>query len=153
MFLLTNASQNGLLLTLRPQVEILTPGSSGFNEPDGTQATGGSDIPATTAAQIWQQQIEPLAMQGVKLGAPACTGAESGTQWLKAFLAACSNCTIDFVPVHWYGNFQGLASHIGEIVGTFNKTVWVTEYADSGVNLQDSQTFYNQSSTYMDSLQ
>lgn len=57
------------------------------------------------------------------------------------------------MPVHWYGNFQGLASHIGEIVGTFNKTVWVTEFADSGADLQDSQTFYNQSSTYMDSLQ
>ncbi len=95
----------------------------GFNEPDGTKATGGSAIDATTAAQIWHWQIEPLAKQGVKLGAPACTGAESGTQWLKGFIAACSNCTIDFVPVHWYGNFQGLASHIGEIVGTFNKTV------------------------------
>jgi len=124
-----------------------------FNEPDRTKATGGSDIPAATAAQIWQQEIEPLAKQGVKLGAPACTGAESGTQWLKDFFAACSNCTIDFVPVHWYGNFQGLASHIGEIVGTFNKTVWVTEFADSGADLQDSQTFYNQSSSYMDSLQ
>ena len=36
--------------------------------------SGGSDIPAETAAQIWMQQIEPLAKQGVKLGAPACTG-------------------------------------------------------------------------------
>ena len=125
----------------------------GFNEPDGTKATGGSDIDATTAAQLWQQQIEPLAKEGVKLGAPACTGAESGTQWLKEFTKACNNCTIDFVPVHWYGNFQGLASHIGEIVGTFNKTVWVTEFADSGANLSESQTFYNQSSSYMDSLQ
>jgi hypothetical protein len=24
------------------------------------------------------------------------------------------NCTYDFVPLHWYGDFQGLASHIGE---------------------------------------
>ncbi|KAL9070929.1 MAG: hypothetical protein Q9161_004571 [Pseudevernia consocians] len=84
----------------------------GFNEPDGDSSTGGSAIPAETAAQIWMQQIEPLAKQGVKLGAPACT---------------------DFIPVHWYGNFQGLASHIGEYVGTFNKSIWVTEFADANV--------------------
>ena len=47
----------------------------GFNEPDGTSATGGSEIQPETAAQIWMQQIEPLATLGVKLGAPACTGA------------------------------------------------------------------------------
>ncbi|CAF9935959.1 MAG: hypothetical protein ALECFALPRED_006645 [Alectoria fallacina] len=145
----------------------------GFNEPDGDSSTGGSDIPAETAAQIWMQQIEPLARQGVKLGAPACTGAETGLQWTQDFFTACSNCTIDFIPVHvspvgfllnlypdlnpearfkriWYSNFQGLASHIGEYVGTFNKTIWVTEFADANVNLQDSQTFYNQSTSYLD---
>ena len=62
--------------------------------------SGGSDIPAETAAQIWMQQIEPLAKQGVKLGAPACTGAEKGRQWTQDFLKACVNCTIDFIPVH-----------------------------------------------------
>lgn len=46
------------------------------------------------------QQIEPLAEQGVKLGAPACTGAETGRQWTQTFLSACTNCTIDFIPVH-----------------------------------------------------
>lgn len=122
----------------------------GFNEPDGDSSTGGSGIPAATAAQIWMQQIEPLAKQGVKLGAPACTGAETGRQWMQQFFTACSNCTIDFIPVHWYGNFQGLASHIGEYVGTFNKTIWVTEFADANVSLEESQTFYNQSSSYLD---
>ena len=62
--------------------------------------SGGSDISAKTAAEIWMQQIEPLAKQGVKLGAPACTGAETGRQWTQEFLTACDNCTIDFIPVH-----------------------------------------------------
>lgn len=122
----------------------------GFNEPDGVASTGGSDISPDTAAQIWMQQIEPLAKQGVKLGAPACTGAESGRQWTQDFFKACSNCTVDFIPVHWYSNFQGLASHIGEYVGTFNKSIWVTEFADANVSLLDSQTFYNQSSSFLD---
>jgi hypothetical protein len=44
--------------------------------------------------------------------------------WLKQFLSNCSalistdnqkkNCTFDFLPVHWYDNFAGLASLIGE---------------------------------------
>ena len=62
--------------------------------------SGGSDIPAETAAQIWMQQMQPLAKQGVKLGAPACTGAETGVQWTQNFFKACIDCTIDFIPVH-----------------------------------------------------
>lgn len=125
----------------------------GFNEPDGSFSTGGSNISAQTAAQIWMQSIEPLAKQGVKLGAPACTGADSGRQWTQDFFAACSNCTVDFIPVHWYGNFEGLASHIGEYVGTFNRSIWVTEFAYADASLSDSQTFYNQSSSYLDNLE
>lgn len=121
-----------------------------FNEPDGTSSTGGSNIDPQTAAQIWIREVEPLAKMGVKLGAPACTGAESGRTWTQNFFNACSNCTIDFVPVHWYGNFEGLASHVGEYVGTFNRSVWVTEFADAHADLKDSQTFYNQSSQFLD---
>lgn len=66
----------------------------------GIFVSGGSDIAAETAAQIWMQQIEPLAKQGVKLGAPACTGAETGLRWTQDFFRACPNCTIDFIPVH-----------------------------------------------------
>lgn len=72
--------------------------------------SGGSDIPPETAAQIWMQQIEPLAKQGVKLGAPACTGAETGLQWTQSFFAACNNCTIDFIPVHVRLHFGAIPS-------------------------------------------
>ena len=69
------------------------------------KGSGGSDISAKTAAEIWIQQIEPLAKQGVKLGAPACTGAETGRQWTQDFFTACGSCTIDFIPVHVRRNF------------------------------------------------
>lgn len=121
----------------------------GFNEPDSAY-NGGSNIDPTTAAQIWKREIEPLAKLGVKLGSPACTSAPYGISWMQQFLSACDNCTIDFMAVHYYGNFEGLASHVGQYVGTFNKTVWVTEYADPGVKLKDSQIFYNQSASFMD---
>ena len=126
-----------------------------FNEPDGTSATGGSNISPDLAAQTWIREIEPLKKMGVKLGAPAVTGAPTGFTWLQNFFTACNgNCSADFIPVHWYGNFEGLASHIGQVYSTYpNMSIWVTEFADAGANLADSQTFYNQSSSYLDRLE
>ncbi|KAI9807645.1 MAG: hypothetical protein M1825_005586 [Sarcosagium campestre] len=126
----------------------------GFNEPDGDQSTGGSNVPADLAAQTWQREIEPLKQQDVKLGAPAVTGSSRGFEWLEAFFKECDGgCTVDFIPVHWYGNFEGLASHIGQVRGTYpNKTIWVTEYALPDASLEESQSFYNMSAEYFDRL-
>lgn len=121
-----------------------------FNEPDMQSNVGGSNIDPTAAAQIWMREIEPLARMGIKLGSPACSSAPSGLEWMQSFLRACSNCTVDFMAVHFYGDFQGLASHIGQYVGKFNKTVWLTEYANDHASLNDAQTFYNESSSFMD---
>lgn len=125
-----------------------------FNEPDG-QDNGGSNVPADLAAQTWIRQIEPLRQQGVKVGAPAVTGAPTGFAWLKNFFKECKGkCNPDFIPVHWYGNFAGLASHIGEIRGTYpNVTIWVTEYANNDVSLSESQGFYNMSAEYFDRIE
>lgn len=89
-----------------------------YNEPDGTTATGGSNIDPAVAATNWISQVEPLRKLGVKVSAPSVTGSPSGFTWLTAFFNACAaqgtNCTADFFPVHWYGNFEGLASHLGQ---------------------------------------
>ncbi|WPH00619.1 glycoside hydrolase family 128 protein [Acrodontium crateriforme] len=124
-----------------------------FNEPDGC-TSGGSCVDAQTAAETWIREIEPLKKLGIKLGAPAVTGAPNGFNWLQNFFTQCAGqCSADFIPVHWYGNFEGLASHMGQVNGTYpNMTMWVTEFADSDVSLADSQAFYNQSTEYMDRL-
>jgi hypothetical protein len=95
-----------------------------FNEPDGAVAYGGSNIQPSDAAQVWVNNIIPLQKLGVRVGLPACTGGTTGIPWLQNFLSECSklvssggktqNCTYDFVTIHWYGNFEGLASHMGE---------------------------------------
>lgn len=130
------------------------PYALGFNEPDSAN-NGGSGIPADTAAQTWIREMEPLRAQGVKLGAPAVTGAPAGLTWLANFFAACDGkCHADFIPVHWYGNFEGLASHVGQVRGTYpNMTVWITEYADPGASLAESESFYNQSSQFFDRIE
>jgi len=151
-----DTSDNTFLNDVQTQIQsgAKIPYVLGFNEPDGS-SNGGSNVPADTAAQTWIREIEPLRKQGVKLGAPAVTGAPSGFTWLQNFFSACNgNCTPDFLPVHFYGNFQGLASHVGQVRGTYpNMTVWVTEYADPEASYAESQSFYNQSSQFFDRIE
>ena len=96
-----------------------------FNEPDGPTDWGGSDVDPTKAAEVWITNIQPLKELGLKVGLPACTGGWGGIPWMNQFLGNCSelistatagktkNCTYDFIPLHWYGPFEALASHIG----------------------------------------
>lgn len=134
----------------------------GFNEPDAPNSWGGSDVDPHKAAQAWVANLEPLAAMGIKLGLPAVTGAPSGLVWLKQFLGNCSalvsdggsstkNCTWDIVPVHWYDNFAGLASHIGERRALWpDAEIWVTEYAFAHQDLQPTQEYYKQTADYFD---
>ncbi|KAF8644421.1 hypothetical protein AX16_008481 [Volvariella volvacea WC 439] len=102
----------------------------GFNEPDFADQ---ANISPTYAAQLWRQYIEPLKAQGVRLGAPAITNAPWGRPWLADFLAACTGCSIDFIPFHWYG--EGIGSfydYIWQMHGQFpNWPLWVTEFAST----------------------
>ncbi|KAI8953055.1 glycoside hydrolase family 128 protein [Xylaria longipes] len=134
-----------------------------FNEPDGSSQTGGSNIYPYKAAQIWVDNIIPLKEKGIKAGLPACTGGTGGIPWLQEFLGNCSqlistdgnkkNCSYDFVTLHWYGNFEGLASHMGEYAAAFpNKTQWITEYNLNDQDLTTTQGFYNTSAEYFDRL-
>ncbi|KAF2478030.1 uncharacterized protein BDR25DRAFT_275706 [Lindgomyces ingoldianus] len=127
----------------------------GFNEPDGTTFTGGSNISADLAASTWKKQIEPLKKLNVSLGAPAVTGSPNGFTWLENWLKACDGgCNPDFIPVHWYGNFEGMASHIGQVMGTYpNMTIWVTEWGFPNQELRVTQEFYNISTQWFDRME
>lgn len=127
----------------------------GFNEPDGcgAQVYGGSCIPAETAAELWIREIEPLKEEyNISLGAPGVTGSPDGFIWLEQWFEACNGgCNPDFIPVHWYGNFEGLASHIGQVHDAYeNMTMWVTEYAFANGELEESQDFYQMSANWFD---
>jgi Glycosyl hydrolase catalytic core len=124
----------------------------GFNEPDASSG-GGSAIPPDLAASNWNREIAPLRQLGVKLGAPAVTGAPSGLQWLKDFFAACK-CEADFIPLHWYGSFEGLASHVGEVRAAWpDREIWVTEFALAGSGLVETEGFFNTSVEWFDRLE
>lgn len=101
------------------------------------------------------QYIQPLAASGVRLGAPAVTNAPSGRPWLAQFLAACTGCTINFIPFHWrvdktdaeifiltglhryrYGdNIGNFYDYLWQMHGQFPQyPLWVTEFATTSTN-------------------
>lgn len=129
-----------------------------YNEPDGQSSTGGSGISADTAANVWVRNIAPLRDQGLKVGLPAVTGSPNGLSWLASFNKSClamssRGCEADFIPIHWYGNFEGMAAHIGQVRATYPQLpVWVTEFTDPHDTLSNSQLFYNQSTAFLDHL-
>ncbi|KAK4188927.1 glycosyl hydrolase catalytic core-domain-containing protein [Podospora australis] len=136
-----------------------------FNEPNAPFSWGGANMDPVTAAQIWVNNIEPLSEMGIRVGLPAMTGEQSGIPWLQNFLKECStlvsegssttkNCTYDFVTLHWYDNFEGLASHMGQYSAAFpNVTMWITEYNYANQDLDRTQEFYKMSAEYFDRME
>lgn len=126
----------------------------GFNEPDEPPKTGGSSMTASYAAEVWIAEMEPLKKLGVLLGAPAVTGSPRGIAWYANFLRECGGkCTVDFLPVHWYGAFEGLAGHVGAMHAIYgDRPVWVTEYGLIQGSLRDEQSLVNSSLGFLDGL-
>ncbi|CAD6447118.1 8252d72c-cf3e-4bb8-9fff-2a99a2913438-CDS [Sclerotinia trifoliorum] len=105
-----------------------------FNEPDlSTQANLGY----ADAAAGYKTYMQPFAGKA-KLGAPAVTNGASpmGLTWLKSFLSACTDCTIDFVCIHWYdsaSNIEYFKSYVQDAyTAGGNRPLWITEFQASG---------------------
>jgi hypothetical protein len=113
------------------------------------------NVPVDLAVDTWIRHIEPLKTLGFELGAPAVTGAATGFNWLQNFfLAWRGRCSVDFIPVHLYDNFEELTSHIGLVRQAYpNTTIWIIEHAYNDVSLSESQKFYNSSSEYFDRIE
>lgn len=125
----------------------------GFNEPDMSSEFGGSNITPQKAAERWKKDIQPLKADGIFLGAPAPAGTEEGKAWMNQFFNACTGCTIDFIPLHWYGDFQGLASHLGHYTYMYpNMTFWITELAFAHQDIGSTEDMFKTTMEYLDKL-
>jgi hypothetical protein len=138
-----------------------------FNEPDGTVESGGSDLSPQDAARVYIDKIVPLRSR-FQLSHPAVTGSERGMKWLKDFNAACwsidpkNGCPLDFVVVHWYGDFLGMTSWIGQLASWYNGTenvglqgqlrMWVTEIGLPQGSNESNWAVLNQTMPYLDQL-
>ncbi len=114
-----------------------------FNEPeDANQA----NLTPQQAAALWPtlEQIANSHNPKLKILSPAvnyCGGNCNETSpftWLDQFFAACANCQVDALAVHWYScNASDLKNYIrggGSSPGmvNYNKPIWLTEFAMLG---------------------
>jgi len=125
----------------------------GFNEPDlGAQA----NMDVSSAVSLWKSSMQPFACKA-RLGAPAVTNgaAPLGLTYLKSFVEACSDCTIDFVPIHWYDsatNIDYFKSYIQDAyTAGGNRPIWITEFGASGSDAEIT-TFMQTVLPWLDSL-
>jgi hypothetical protein len=132
-----------------------------FNEPDGDTSSGGSDSSPSHAAQVWLDSIAPLRdpPYNLRVSLPATTGSPRGLDWLRDFNASCyrlnrtAGCAFDFVAAHWYGDFAGMSSWLGQLRAVYPaKPIWLTEFAIPSVSDDETEAFMNQSLPYLDGL-
>ncbi|KAK9419364.1 putative Asl1-like glycosyl hydrolase catalytic domain-containing protein [Seiridium unicorne] len=137
-----------------------------FNEPDGTFETGGSELSPQDAARDYIAKIVPLRSR-FKISHPTTTGSTRGFQWLQDFNAACwaidpkNGCPTDFVVVHWYGDFLGMTSWIGQLAAWYKDSkvglqgdleMWVTELGVPGAPMDANYAVMSQTLPYLDTL-
>nr|WP_255216743.1 glycoside hydrolase family protein [Pseudenhygromyxa sp. WMMC2535] len=104
----------------------------GFNEPNFFSQ---ANISAEEAAALWPS-LETIADAGqLKLISPAvnyCGGgcwSEDPFVYLDAFFAACEDCRIDAIAVHWYAcDGPALEWYLGEMA-QYGKPIWLTEFS------------------------
>lgn len=142
-----------------------------YNEPDGTTGSGGSSISPEDAARSYIDNIAPLRTADGRtwnISHPVVTGSGQGLDWLRDFNESCyeldsdNGCPADFVAVHWYGPFEGLASWLGTLNEFYNPSnstetgpelkLWVTEMALPSEGEEATVSMLNQSLTYLDGL-
>ncbi|KAJ2926631.1 hypothetical protein H1R20_g10461, partial [Candolleomyces eurysporus] len=133
----------------RPQTTAVM----GMNEPDHE---GQAALTPQQGAEVWIEHMEPLKARGLRLGSPGCTSAASGKQWLQDWLQQCNGgCNFDFLVLHHYGwNATHFINYVTDMYQTFQKPVWVTEWACHDFSTTNQRTCTaEQVSSYLNTTQ
>ena len=119
---------------IRPDAKFLL----GYNEPNFFAQ---ANLSAAQAAADWPTVQAVAKAHNLKIVSPAvnyCGDDKTKTgpchdtnpaHYLQTFFAACANCQVDYVAVHWY-NCDGasLKSYL-DMFKQFNRPIWLTEFA------------------------
>lgn len=102
------------------------------------------DLAPSQAALLWPQIESIAAQQNLKIVGPALdiTGDNSGLlspfDWYDQFFAACPNCQVDFIALHWQGCVrEDLMALLGAYESRYQRPLWVTEISCSDPNIAD----------------
>jgi hypothetical protein len=103
----------------------------GFNEPTHLNQ---ANLTPQEAADAWPT-LEAIADDyNLQLVSPAVGNSSLYGAWeyLDAFFEACTNCRVDFIAVHKYGNNQEKFKEFIRESYQYGKPIWVTEWAGNG---------------------
>jgi hypothetical protein len=132
----------------------------GFNEPNFKAQ---SNLTATQAASYWPT-IEakaggrPIVSPGMNYCGPAasCNGTDP-YQYLKDFFAACTDCAVDYVAVHWYNcDLPSLRDYLepgNNLAGfeQFGRPIWLTEFScDGSASVAQQETYMRAAIPYLE---
>ncbi|CAG9981120.1 unnamed protein product [Clonostachys byssicola] len=137
-----------------------------FNEPDEAEENGGSYISPEDAAKAYIEDIVPHrnSSRGWQISHPVVTGSERGLNWLRDFNESCydidprNGCPTDFIAMHYFGDFAGLASWVGTLRGFYNSSeyqntsILITEMALPQGSEDDNISMLEQTMNYLDGL-
>ena len=146
----------------------------GFNEPNSASQ---ANLTTQQAAADWpsvEAKAAPSAIPLVSPGVNFCNGAADASAdskctepavtdpytYLKDFLAACQDCKIDYIAVHWYNcDLPSLRAYLegngdGGLQGfvQFGKPIWLTEFScDSSHSVADQKAYMQKAVPYLES--
>uniref|UniRef100_A0A8H7MYP3 Asl1-like glycosyl hydrolase catalytic domain-containing protein n=1 Tax=Bionectria ochroleuca TaxID=29856 RepID=A0A8H7MYP3_BIOOC len=137
-----------------------------FNEPDEAEENGGSYISPEDAAKAYIEDIVPHrnSSRSWQISHPVVTGSERGLNWLRDFNESCydidprNGCPADFIAMHWFGDFAGLASWLRTLRGFYNSSelrntsILITEMALPQGSEDDNISMLEQTMSYLDGL-
>lgn len=123
----------------------------GFNEPNFRDQ---ANMTPSAAANAWPALQSIADNNGLTLVGPAvnycgtcvtegATTYNNPFTYLDDFFAACTDCRVDHIAVHWYGGGGSITGYIDD-ARKYNKPIWVTEFAawDASVTKLDDQKKY-----------
>ena len=127
-----------------------------FNEPDGCcWSCGNSCMNVSSAVSAYKTWVQPYAGK-VALGTPAVTngvGSGVGVDYLAQFMGNCTGCTVDFIPLHWYGSVldpNSFTSYVQSVYAKFGKPIWVTEFGTTSGTSAQIVTFLQSALPWLD---
>lgn len=140
-FTVSSANSNMLSNHARYPVKTLL----GFNEPNFFAQ---ANLSPEQAAAKWPELEQVAAATGAAIASPAlnyCGGGCWETNpftYLDKFFAACPNCKVDYIAVHWYAcKVEYLKSYISNIKArswSNNRPIWLTEFSCLDENIDDT---------------
>lgn len=118
----------------------------GMNE---VNQDGQADMSVSEACSLMRDHIVPLRQNhDFYVISPSTTSAPSGKKWMSNFRRQCSDVwdNIDALSLHYYDtNVTAFKEYVRDWHETYNKPIWVTEYAcqnfNGGKQCSDVDTF------------